>query len=331
MMECGGECMEQGQLLNHLFDRLDQSASLIAEHERVSYLEALCLTADNIYNSVIKQDALEAQLEPLYEDFFVEGMTGEDVRRALQLTILKGMKEASQPQHQITPDGIALFVSYLIDKLNLPDSYRLMDPVVGTGNLVTAIMNHASQKPGKAYGIEIDDLLINVAHANINLQQQDIELFHQDVLRSLLISPVDLVVADLPVGTYFNKENAKGFQTGQADEPYSHFLIIEQSLKYLNPTGYFVGLIPNQLFESDEQGVLRQLIKDEAYILGVLELPQSFFKDTRYAKSILMLQKKSDEVKPPENALLAKLPSFKDQQAMINMMTKIDDWFKERN
>ncbi|GGH86684.1 site-specific DNA-methyltransferase (adenine-specific) [Pullulanibacillus pueri] len=323
--------MEQGQLLNHLFERLDQSATLLEKEEEISYLEALCLTVDNICNGEIKQEILKDQLTPIYDAFFIEGMTAEDVRKAFQLALLKGMKQASQPQHQMTPDGIALFISYLMDKLELPEAYSLLDPAIGTANLMTTVMNHVQNKPKLAMGVEIDDLLINLAHANINLQQQEIELFHQDALRPLMMSPIDVIITDLPVGTYYNKEIAKGFRVGKGEEPFSHFLLIEQALNYLKPAGYFIGLIPNQLFTADVEGSLHQLIRDEADILAFIELPESTFKDSRHAKSILVLQKKGEDRVQPEDALLVKLPSFKDRQAMAKMIARIDAWFREKN
>ncbi|GGE52144.1 adenine-specific DNA methyltransferase [Pullulanibacillus camelliae] len=320
--------MEQSQLLNHLFERLDQTASIIEQHEEVSYLEALCLTADNITEATIKQADIKDQLEPLYADFFVDGMRAEDIRKAFQLALLKGMKQAAQPQHQMTPDGIAIFMSYLLNKLPLPENYRLLDPVVGSANLLTTALNHVDKRPGQALGVEIDDLLINTAHANVTLQQQDVELYHQDALRPLLIQPADVVVTDLPVGTYYNKEHAKSFMLGKSQQPYSHYLLIEQSLNYLNPSGYFIGLVPNNLFEGDKDKQLHQLLQSQAVILGLIELPESLFKDTRHAKSILLLQKNGQGIKRPEQALLVKLPSFKNHEAIANIMEKINQWFK---
>ena len=43
-------------------------------------------------------------------------MENEQIRKALQLAILKGMKESSQPNHQMTPDAIGMFISYLVGK-----------------------------------------------------------------------------------------------------------------------------------------------------------------------------------------------------------------------
>jgi site-specific DNA-methyltransferase (adenine-specific) len=66
----------------------------------------------------------------------------------------------------------------------------------------------------------------------------------------------------------------------------------------------------------------------EAVVKGVLQLPTTMFKDERYAKSLLMLQKLGEGVKRPKQALLVELPSFTDVRAVANIVKQIDDWFK---
>lgn len=53
------------------------------------------------------------------------------------------------------------------------------------------------------------------------------------------------------------------------------------------------------------------------------------FKDEAQAKSILILQKKGEDAMPPKQALLANLPSFANQQAMREMMAKLDQWIQK--
>ncbi len=66
-----------------------------------------------------------------------------------------------------------------------------------------------------------------------------------------------------------------------------------------------------------------------AHIVGVLELPESMFKNERNQKSILILQKKDEDTTPPKQVLMAKLPSFKNVQATEQVLAKINHWFKE--
>ena len=51
------------------------------------------------------------------------------------------MKESVQPNHQMTPDTIGMFIGYLLKKFIKNNTYRLLDPAVGTGNLLTTVLN----------------------------------------------------------------------------------------------------------------------------------------------------------------------------------------------
>lgn len=55
-------------------------------------------------------------------------------------------------------------------------------------------------------------MLIKIAWAQANLEEKEVELFHQDSLEPLLISPADVAVCSLPVGFYPNDERAKDYE-----------------------------------------------------------------------------------------------------------------------
>jgi len=322
--------MSSSDVTTRWFEVLDESASMIAEKESTTYLDGLYFTAENIASMEIQYGPRE-ELEKLYAPLYKLKTTPEEVRRAMQLALLKGMKGGVQAHHQMTPDAVALFMAYLVNQLRLPDGYSVLDPAVGTANLLTALLNQTERKIGAAFGVEVDELLVKLAAANADLQQHEIELYHQDSLRPLLIDPVDLIVADLPVGYYPDDENAKNFQLGaQEGRPFAHFLFIEKGLNHAKPGGYLLFLVPNNLFESDRDKRLHKLIKDEAHILGFLQLPLSIFKNKEVAKSIMLLQKKGEGIQPPKQALLAELPSFQDPKRMASAIAHINRWFEER-
>ena len=55
------------------------------------------------------------------------------------------LKEGAHPNHQMTPDTIGLFLGYLVSKfLGKQKNVTILDPAVGTGNLLTAILNYLS-------------------------------------------------------------------------------------------------------------------------------------------------------------------------------------------
>lgn len=309
-----------------IFQWFDQAASKIEQAHNMTYLDSL-IEAGNWLFYKDEQGELSDTLSDL-ENINMDGFKKEEVRKGLQLAILKGMKGATQQHHYITPDSVAIFIGYLVQKFyHHSKEVTIFDPACGTANLLSAVMNQLSQNV-TAFGSEVDSTLIQLAYINANLQKNAIELFHQDSLRPLLMKPADLVVSDLPVGYYPDDENAKSFELkAEEGHSYAHHLFIEQSLKYTKEGGYLFFLIPNFLFESDQADRLHDFLHKQAHIIGLLQLPLSMFKSDKNAKSIFIIQKKGKQTTPPKKALLADLPSFKDVHAMNHMLKQIQEWF----
>ncbi len=317
-----------------LFQVLDETSQILQKEMDITYLEALAETGENIFQDQIGQkdvsDVARKRLAKYYAEINRLSYTSEDIRKAFQLACLKGMRKTTQPNHQLTPDSIGIFVSYLIQKFfrTTQRNFSILDPAVGTGNLLTTILNQLNCPDIRSYGVEIDDLLIRLAYVNANLQNHPLELYRQDSLRPLFVEPVDCVVCDLPVGYY--PGDASEFEL-KADEghSYAHHLFIEQSTRYTKDGGYLFFLVPNTLFTSPEAEKLREFVKSHHHIQAFISLPESMFKNKEIAKSLFVLQKQGAGVKPPKEILMAILPSMTDMRAMENMLERIDQWFKE--
>ncbi|MGE8206317.1 class I SAM-dependent methyltransferase [Heyndrickxia sp. NPDC080065] len=318
-----------------IFNVLNETSLILKDELNCTYLEALSETGENLFHGDIIQDELseltKKRLKKQYERINLSAFSKEEVRKSYQLAILKGMRDNVQSNHQMTPDSIGLVMSYLIKKFtDKAEAFSLLDPAVGTGNLLTTILNQIDDKEITSYGVDIDDLLIKLAYIGANLQSQPIQFFNQDSLEHLFIDPVDVVVGDLPVGFYPNDLGSQKYiLKSEKGHSYAHHLFIEQSLKHTKSGGYLFFLIPNGLFESEEAPKLQRFLSEHVYIQGVLQLPESMFKNPNAAKSILILQKKGDEIKGPKQVLMAKLPTLSHQQAMEAMIAKIEKWFDE--
>lgn len=319
-----------------VYELLNEAAIMIKNELQISYIEALAEAGEMYFIEKTDQlkrpaDQKTTQLQALLEKAEFGSYEPEWVRKAFQLAVLKGMKDISHPNRQMTPDTIGLLISYLVNKF-MADKKEptILDPALGTGNLLFTVLNQLSEKTANSFGIEIDDVLLKIAYAQANLLKKELELFHQDSLEPLFIDPVDTVICDLPVGYYPNDEGAEAFEL-KADEGHSfaHHLFIEQSVKHTKPGGYLFFMIPNHLFESSQSGKLKQFFKDKVHINALLQLPKSIFKDEAHAKSILVLQKQGENTKAPGQILLANLPSFSNQKAMLDMMAQFDEWFKK--
>ena len=248
--------------------------------------------------AILQEELSESAIERLnreYSTFNEETYKGEEIRKAFQLAILKGMKEGVQANHEMTPDAVGMFMSYLFHKfMQGQNEITVLDPAIGTGNLMTTVFNSAKEGLAMSgFGVEVDEVLIKLALVNANLQKHAIEFFHQDGLAPLYIDPVDAVISDLPIGYYPNEIGASEYKL-KADEgmSYAHHLFIEQSVKHTKEGGYLFFLVPNFIFESDQAPKLHAFIKETCFIQGLLQLPVSMFKNEKNAKVYLFSKRK---------------------------------------
>ncbi|WP_080874939.1 class I SAM-dependent methyltransferase [Oceanobacillus timonensis] len=322
--------MEQSNV-EKLFKCMDEVTEIIQNTKNEIYLESLII-ALNIMIDDSAQEALDdvtkQKITKPVQTFNEEEYDAETYRKALSLAVLKGTKGAAQQQHLMTPDTVGFLISYLANKLiDKKGQVSIFDPAGGTANLLTIVLNQL-ENPFKAYASEVDSTLIELAVLNANLQKREISFYQQDSLRPFLIEPVDMVVTDLPVGYYPDDVTAEEYQLkAEEGHSYSHHLFIEQSLKYLKDGGYFLAVIPEFLFDSDQSDKLHVFLQETAHIVGVIRLPETSFKSKNQAKSILILQKKGEGTKEPKQPLLVQLPSFKNAQAMADIIKQINQWF----
>ncbi len=325
--------MEPTTKVEKLYALIDDMAVTIQEHTDRTYLESLAEAGENLFQGKVVQEIPENhkdKLEKQLQEETPEEIKREEIRKAFQLAVIKGMKEAVQPHHAMTPDAVALFMGYLVQKLvKKKEHVTLLDPALGTANLTTAVLNQLS-KEAVTYGVEADETLLKLAFVISNLQEYEVELFHQDSIEQLSVPPVDVIVSDLPVGYYPKEHVAENFELkAKKGQSYVHHLMIEKAVQSLKESGYMVLLIPNFMFESEEASALNEYIKKHAITLGLLQLPSSMFKSEQFGKSIWILQKKGKEAVQPRQALLAELPSFTRQDALLDMVRQIDKWFSD--
>ncbi|MDM5334762.1 class I SAM-dependent methyltransferase [Ureibacillus composti] len=299
-----------------LFSFINEKAEGYEQSDNLTYLEGVLHTLAGVLDEKLKLN--------------VEDASREELRKAIQIAILKGMRKSSQPNHQMTPDSLGLLVGYFVEQFFEEElksgQISILDPTLGTGNLLFTIMNMLDGKIN-ATGIEVDELLIRLAGESAELLQQPVTLYHQDALQSMLVDPVDAVVCDLPVGYYPNEEVALDYELcAKEGMSFAHHLLIEQSVKYTRDGGYLFFLIPANLFESEQAKELHKYLKKNVWIQAVIQLPDNIFAAKTLAKSILILQKQSSELKAPREVLLAKVPNMSNKNALSMFFEKVQIW-----
>ncbi|MFJ5764697.1 class I SAM-dependent methyltransferase [Lysinibacillus sp. NPDC093210] len=306
--------------IEKLFGMLNEHAEKIEKEQDTTLLEGVL-------------DGLEAWLDGDV-DFSQQGATKEDVRKSIQIAILKGMRKGSQPNHQMTPDTLGLLVGYFVEQIFADrlakEKLTMLDPAVGTGNLLLTVMNLLDGKV-EASGVEVDELLIRLAAATADLTEQPVSLYRQDALQDLLVDPVDAIVCDLPVGYYPNEEVALDYELCATEGmSYAHHLFIEQSVNYTKDGGYLFFLAPTHLFESEQSKQLHKYIQKHAWIQAIIQLPDTMFANKSLEKSIVILQKQGEAFKAPKEVLLAKVPNMQNKQALAMFFEKVKMWQEEK-
>ncbi|SDB83298.1 class I SAM-dependent methyltransferase [Shouchella lonarensis] len=315
----------------YLYQILDEQAERLEQGTSFTYLEAIAKIGNGLFTGEAPRQLDATAFRKVYEQFKQQQWLPEDVRKAFRLACLKGMKGQVQAHHEMTPDSVGFYMSYLVNKCmsNREEACELLDIAAGAGNLLFTICNHAAS-PVHASGIEVDETLLHIAYASANLQQREVSLLHQDSLK-VTMPAVDMVVSDLPVGYYPDDDHAKTYRlAADKGRSYVHHLFIEQSIRMLKPAGYAVLLVPNHLFTSEQAPKLHRFLKEEALVLALLQLPTSMFQSEQHGKSILLLQKKTTGTRIPRQALLAELPSFTNEEALKQMTQRMNVWFAEQ-
>lgn len=326
--------MEETEV-TELYTWLDETTMEIESQVDESYLDSLLYTLEALfYNEVQREEnneLLVKVIEQKLSEVKIDRYSVETIRKAIQLALLKAMKEHTQHQHLMTPEAVAMIIGYLANKLveGREDKITLFDPASGTGNLLFVVMEQLKHEL-EVYASEVDPLLLKLSLFNANLQKKEIEFFHQDSLSPLLIDPVDLIVTDLPVGFYPDDVQASEYELkSEEGHSYSHHLFIEQSLKHTKPDGFLVFIIPETLFTSNQSDELHKFIQEYAKIVGVIQLPETAFTSKDQAKSILILQKNGESEKVYKQPLLVKLPSLSKAEAMEDILMQMNQWFDE--
>jgi len=324
-----------------LFKVLDQSVTILMQQLSVSYVDALIETGDNLLGQTVQvedgqpDDAHVATLTELYQSVQLSQYSAETIRRAIQLALLKAIhNDRVDPNHQMTPDSIGLLTAYLIAKLvGSTAELSILDIAVGTGNLLTTVINQLQPTRTatiQGYGVDNDDNQLAVAAMSMDLQQSKVSLFHQDAIDPLVMPKTTVAIGDLPVGYYPLDERVQDFKTKATNgHSYVHHLMMERAMDQLQPGGWGVFLVPTDIFQSQESQGLLKWMSSAAYLQGLLNLPTNLFLDEKSRKSVVVLQKRGATAQQAGKVLLGEFPSFEDTQAFEAFTAQIDDWVSQ--
>jgi site-specific DNA-methyltransferase (adenine-specific) len=300
--------------IENFYDYFNEIATHLYDHYHIGYLEGMnesfAFLLDDAFTKDFNPETMD--LAQAQKDLIVDvSFDKEEVRKAVQLGLLKGYKHAYESNALITPDTIGIFIGYLIKKLYANKSLNsIFDPLVGSGNLLYSVANYL-ERDLSLYGVDMDLVKCNLARNIGDLLDYKNEMFFQDTL-TYFDQGFDSIVTDMPL--HFDTEQ------------YLPYQVINHHLDSLKEGGFFFAVIENDFFEQEGSAIFRQEINKKASIFGLIKLPESLFKAR--PKSILIIRKVV-EVKQ-QDFLLVDLPGFNDVKSFNNIINQIDMWIDER-
>ena len=288
----------------------------------------------NFYDALVEQNAiyLDGQTEltlvkennQCLKDL---NLSKEEWRRSFQYLLMKAAQtEPLQANHQFTPDGIGFLLVFLVDQLASSDQVDVLEMGSGTGNLAQTLMNNC-QRSLDYLGLEMDDLLIDLAASMAEVMKSDVNFAQGDAVRPQVLKESDVIISDLPVGYYPDDAIASRYQVASPQgHTYAHHLLIEQSLKYLKPGGVAIFLAPNDLLTSEQSPLLKKWMQDHAQVLAMVTLPENLFRSANLAKTIFVLRKQEEAVVQP---FVYPLTDLQDQEDLMKFRESFQNWNKE--
>jgi adenine-specific methyltransferase len=288
----------------------------------------------NFYDALVEQNAIyldgQTELTLVKENnqrLRDLNLNKEEWRRSFQYLLMKAAQtEPLQANHQFTPDGIGFLLVFLVDQLASSDQVDVLEMGSGTGNLAQTLMNNC-QRSLDYLGLEIDDLLIDLAASMAEVMKADVNFAQGDAVRPQVLKESDVIVSDLPVGYYPDDAIASRYQVASPQgHTYAHHLLIEQSLKYLKPGGVAIFLAPNDLLTSEQSPLLKQWMQDHAQVLAMVTLPENLFRSANLAKTIFVLRKQEEAVVQP---FVYPLTDLQDQEDLMKFRESFQNWNKE--
>ena len=288
----------------------------------------------NFYDALVEQNAIyldgQTELTLVKENnqrLKDLNLNKEEWRRSFQYLLMKAAQtEPLQSNHQFTPDGIGFLLVFLVDQLASSDQVDVLEMGSGTGNLAQTLMNNC-QRSLDYLGLEIDDLLIDLAASMAEVMKADVNFAQGDAVRPQVLKESDVIISDLPVGYYPDDAIASRYQVASPQgHTYAHHLLIEQSLKYLKPGGVAIFLAPNDLLTSEQSPLLKKWMQDHAQVLAMVTLPENLFRSANLAKTIFVFRKQEEAVVQP---FVYPLTDLQDQEDLMKFRESFQNWNKE--
>ena len=312
------------------FEKIEQAYTYLLENVQIIQNDL----ATSFYDALIEQNGIYLDGQTELEQVKTNNqalkrlaLRKEEWLRTYQFLLLKAAQiEPLQANHQFTPDAISQLIIFLIEQLWPAKEVSILELGSGMGILGASFLTSISKKVDYL-GIELDDLLIDLAASISEVMGLPAVYVQGDAVRPQILKESDVVVSDLPIGYYPDDQIASRYQVAAKDEhTYAHHLLMEQSLKYLKKDGYAIFLAPSNLLTSPQSELLKHWLRENAQIVAMISLPEDLFAQATQSKAIFVLQKKQDKDLEP---FVYPLASLREPHILMDFKEKFQIWSQD--
>ena len=309
------------------FEKIEQAYTYLLENIQIIQNDL----ATNFYDALIEQNSiyLDGQtnlqvIEDNNKSLKRLALRKEEWLRTYQFLLMKAAQtEPLQANHQFTPDTVALLLIFIIEELWPAQELNLLELGSGMGILGASFLTSLDKKVDYL-GVEIDDLLIDLAASITEVIGLPAVYAQGDAVRPQILKESDIIVSDLPIGYYPDDQVASRYEVAASDEhTYAHHLLMEQSLKYLKNGGFAIFLAPSNLLSSPQSDLLKLWLKKNAQLVAMITLPENLFSQGSNSKAIFVLQKKGSKTVEP---FVYPLNNLRDSQELADFKEKFQNW-----
>lgn len=312
------------------FEKIEQAYTYLLENVQIIQNDL----ATNFYDALIEQNGIyldgQTNLEQVKKNNQALkrlALRKEEWLRTYQFLLMKASQtEPLQANHQFTPDAIGHLMIFIIEQLWPIEALSLLELGSGMGILGASFLTSMNKKVDYL-GIELDDLLIDLAASMAEVMDLQMGFVQGDAVRPQVLKESDIIVSDLPVGYYPDDQTASRYQVSSKDEhTYAHHLLMEQSLKYLKTDAYAIFLAPTDLLTSPQSELLKTWLTEQAQLVAIIALPEDLFAQGAHSKTIFVLKKKAVEGLEP---FVYPLTSLRDPEILMEFKENFQNWCQE--
>ncbi|WP_425447861.1 hypothetical protein [Dethiothermospora halolimnae] len=197
-----------------------------------------------------------------------------------------------------------------------------------SSGLAFILMEIKKESIGEKYlGLEINKEISQLSKiVTIISGHNDIDIENTDTLLYDEGEKYDLTFIEPPMGPTTLQDKYKDYditKNGKRKRIDYSELFIEKAIRLTKEQGHIISIVPEGILSSSKSQITRDLIQNKTFIKGIISLPPHVLRPYSGTKlSVLILQKKRDNLDTPKNFFAGKIENLDDEKKVIDEFEK---------